>query len=120
MIVPLTRQQGQLQAFKITIPAGDSDPHPRSHSGYEWMYVLSGRLRLVLGHRDLTLAPGDAAEFDTQHPHWFGSTGNDAVEIISLFGQQGERMHVRAHPNTTSRRTGGGPIQTLSPPTPKT
>jgi hypothetical protein len=44
----------------------------------------------------LVLDPGEAAEFDTQLPHWFGSTGEGAAEVLSIFGRQGERMHVRA------------------------
>jgi hypothetical protein len=40
--------------------------------------------------------PGEVAEFDTQVPHWFGSTGDEPAEILSLFGRHGERMHVRA------------------------
>ena len=39
-----------------------------------------------------------AAEFDTRVPHWFGSAGEGPVEFLSLFGPQGERMHVRARP----------------------
>ena len=96
--LPLTRQPGGLQAFKILIPRGRSEPDPRTHEGYEWLYVLSGRLRLVLGEHDVVLLPGEAAEFDTRVPHWFGSTGEGAVEFLSLFGPQGERMHVRARP----------------------
>jgi transcriptional regulator with XRE-family HTH domain len=96
--VPLTRQPGGLQAFKILVPRGQTDPDPRSHEGYEWLYVLAGRLRLVLGEHDVLLAPGEAAEFDTRVPHWFGSTGEGPVEFLSLFGPQGERMHVRARP----------------------
>lgn len=98
VVVPLTRQPGGLQAFKITIPATRVSPESRTHEGYEWLYVLSGRLRLVLAHHDLVLDPGQAAEFDTRVPHWFGSTGAGAVEVLSLFGPQGERMHLRARP----------------------
>jgi len=58
--------------------------------------VLGGRLRLVLGEHDLVLAAGEAAEFDTHTPHWFGRADDKAVEFLSLFGPQGERMHVRA------------------------
>jgi quercetin dioxygenase-like cupin family protein len=68
------------------------------HEGYEWLYVLSGQLRLVLGEHDLVLRAGEAAEFDTQVPHWFDHTGSEPVELLSLFGPQGERMHVRARP----------------------
>ncbi|MEU6537306.1 XRE family transcriptional regulator [Streptomyces sp. NPDC047000] len=96
--LPLTRQPGGLQAFKILIPRGRSEPEPRTHEGYEWIYVLAGRLRLVLGEHDVVLTAGEAAEFDTRVPHWFGSTGEGPVEFLSLFGPQGERMHVRARP----------------------
>ncbi|MEV7319684.1 XRE family transcriptional regulator [Streptomyces sp. NPDC093970] len=99
---PLTRQPGGLQAFKVVEPKRSLDPEPRTHEGYEWLYVLSGRLRLVLGEHDVVLAAGEAAEFDTRVPHWFGSTGEGPVEFLSLFGPQGERMHVRARPRGTT------------------
>lgn len=95
---PLTRQPGGLQAFKVLEPQRQEEPELRTHEGYEWLYVLSGRLRLVLGEHDVVLTAGEAAEFDTRVPHWFGSTGEGPVEFLSLFGPQGERMHVRARP----------------------
>lgn len=97
-IVPLSRGGGGLQAFKHLIPAGTGvpRPEPKVHEGYEWMYVLRGRLRVVLGERDFILSTGEAAEFDTRTPHWFGRAGEEGVEFLSLFGPQGERMHVRA------------------------
>ena len=97
-IVPLTQHPGGVQAFKMIFPVSRSHPDPRTHAGYEWLYVLNGRLRLVLHDHDTVLKPGEAAEFDTRVPHWFGSTGDGPVEIISLFGPQGERLHVRAKP----------------------
>ncbi|MFD5472368.1 helix-turn-helix domain-containing protein [Streptomyces sp. NPDC127105] len=99
---PLTRQPGGLQAFKVLEPRRRLEPDPRTHEGYEWLYVLSGRLRLVLGEHDVVLTAGEAAEFDTRVPHWFGSTGEGPVEFLSLFGPQGERMHVRARPARTA------------------
>lgn len=100
-ILPLTRRPGGVQAYKLVIPARRSAavPKPQVHEGYEWLYVMSGRLRLLLGEHDLVLGAGEAAEFDTRVPHWFGSSGADPVEVLSLFGPQGERMHVRARPD---------------------
>ena len=98
-IVPLTRPGG-VQAWKIVVPASQSTPRPRTHDGFEWLYVLSGRMRLVLGDQDLTLGVGEAAEFDTQVPHWFGSTGEGSAEVLSIFGRPGERMMVRAQGGT--------------------
>ncbi|MEV4637449.1 XRE family transcriptional regulator [Actinoplanes sp. NPDC049548] len=100
-IIPLSRQPTGLQAFKHLIPAGArQEPDPQTHEGYEWLYVLAGRLRLVLGAHDLVLPPGEAAEFDTRVPHWFGSATGEAVEVLTIFGPQGERMHVRARPKS--------------------
>ncbi|MFJ2607184.1 helix-turn-helix domain-containing protein [Streptomyces sp. NPDC091279] len=98
---PLTRQPGGLQAFKVLEPQRTIEPDLRTHEGYEWVYVLAGRLRLMLGEHDMVLGAGEAAEFDTRVPHWFGSTGQGPVEFLSLFGPQGERMHVRARPRRT-------------------
>lgn len=96
VVVPLTRHPGEVQAWKIVIPATQTTPRPRSHEGYEWLYVLTGRMRLVLGEQDLVLGPGEAADFDTRLPHWFGSAGEGPAEVLSIFGRPGERMHVRA------------------------
>ena len=95
-VIPLTRQPGGVQAWKIVVPTGNSTPRPRAHEGFEWLYVLSGRMRLVLGDRDLVLTSGEVAEFDTRVPHWFGSDGTRPAEVLSLFGPQGERIHARA------------------------
>jgi transcriptional regulator with XRE-family HTH domain len=99
--IPLTRRPGGVQAYKMLIPSRDepAEPTPQTHSGYEWLYVLNGQLRLVLGDRDLVLPPGEAAEFDTALPHWLGSADGRAVELLILFGLQGERVHVQ--PRTT-------------------
>jgi transcriptional regulator with XRE-family HTH domain len=97
-VIPLTGQPDGMQAWKIVIPTSKVDPDPRAHDGYEWIYVLSGHLRLVLGDRDWVLGPGEVATFDTQVPHWFGSTGQEPAEILSIFGRPGERMTVRTAP----------------------
>jgi transcriptional regulator with XRE-family HTH domain len=106
MFIPLSRRPGGVQAFKMIIPAQPEpqEPTPQTHEGFEWLYVLNGRLRLVLGERDLTLPPGEAAEFDTSLPHWLGSADGGVVELLILFGPQGMRAHV--HPG--SYRPGPG------------
>jgi transcriptional regulator with XRE-family HTH domain len=95
VVIPLTPHPGSVQAWKILIPADQVRPEPRAHEGYEWLYVLSGVLRLILGPRDLALGAGEVAEFDTHVPHWFGSADGRPVEVLSILGRQGERAHVR-------------------------
>ena len=98
--IPLSRRPGGIQAYKFVLPRGndDDEPHLHVHEGYDWVFVLDGTLRLVLGEHDLLLTPGEAAEFDTRTPHWFGATSAGPVEFLSLIGKQGERAHIRAAP----------------------
>ncbi|GAA3155459.1 helix-turn-helix domain-containing protein [Nonomuraea salmonea] len=98
--IPLTRRPGGLQAFKQIYPPHYPGylPEQQVHEGYEWLYVLSGRLRLLLGPHDTTLVAGEVAEFDTRTPHAFINPGDEPCEVLALFGKQGERMHVRARP----------------------
>jgi len=102
-VIPLTNQPGPQQAYKFILHPGMAhrEPHLRTHYGREWLYVLSGRLRLVLDSHDLVLTSGEAAEFDTRTPHWFNNADDDAVELIVLFSEQGEQIHLRARPLAT-------------------
>ena len=63
------------------------------HEGQEWLYVLSGRLRLLLGEEEFTIKPGEAVEFSTRTRHWFGAI-DGPVEAIAIFGVHGERVHL--------------------------
>jgi transcriptional regulator with XRE-family HTH domain len=98
--LPLTRRPGGVRAFKQIFPPGvPAAPREQaSHEGYDWIYVLSGRIRLLLGEHDLVLTQGEVAEFDTRVPHSISNAGPEPAEVLNLFGPQGERMHVRARP----------------------
>jgi transcriptional regulator with XRE-family HTH domain len=106
-VVPLTRRPGGIRAFKQIYPPGwpGREPEQQSHEGYEWLYVLSGRLRMLLGEHDVVLTAGEVVEFDTHVPHWFGNPGTEPAEVLTLYGPQGERIHVRARPS--GRRAAG-------------
>ena len=95
---PLTnRASGGLRTFKIRIGNNRRRPPPRDslrvHDGHDWMYVLDGRMRLLLGEQDLVVEPDEAVEFSTLTPHWFGAF-DGPVELIAVFGPHGERSHL--------------------------
>jgi len=108
--LPLTGRPGGIQAYKLLMPAGfgGEQPEQRSHEGYEWLYILTGRLRLLLGEHNLELVAGEIAEFDTHTPHAFTNPTNTTTEVLMLVGPQGQRAHVRARPS----RTGSGATAT--------
>lgn len=86
---------GAPRAFKIRIPATRTEQEPTTHPGRDWLYVLSGRLRLIVGDRDHILEPGEVAEFATTEPHSLRAV-DGPVELITLFGPDGEGPHL--HP----------------------
>lgn len=98
--VPLSKAPGGLQAYKQIIPPNwpSTAPELSVHEGHEWLYVLSGKVRILLGELDLVLSRGEVAEFDTRTPHFVGNPGPRPAETLNLFGRQGERLHVRAGP----------------------
>lgn len=96
VIAPLTLDSSPVQTFKVTFPASAQAPTPRTHDGYEWLYVLSGRLRLVIDGHEHIIRQGEAAEFDTRMPHSLSGTVGGPVEVLSIFSASGERMHTHA------------------------
>ena len=97
-IWPLTRRSGSRpRAYKVRISRArrvPPDPLP-VHAGQDWIYVLAGRMRLLLGDSDLVIRPGEAVEFSTWTPHWFGVV-DEPVELILTVGPEGEDAHLRA------------------------
>lgn len=91
--VPLTRYPGRVQAFKHVL--GPREPSLVTHDGHAWIYVLAGRMRLILGADEYVLDPGENVEFDSATPHWFGPADDLSVEILHLFGPDGERPITR-------------------------
>lgn len=95
VIVPLTPTHAPIQTVKITYPPRARMPELQVHDGYEWLYLLHGRLRVRLGERELVLTRGEAAEFDTRIPHAMIATGGRPAEVLTIFNEDGARIHIR-------------------------
>ncbi len=96
VVLPLSRGAGGIRVFKQLLPPAKPGERvqQKTHPGNEWLYVIAGRLRLVLGGREFVLGPGEAAEFDTRTPHWIGAAGDGPVELLHLSGPEGQRIHM--------------------------
>jgi transcriptional regulator with XRE-family HTH domain len=96
---PLTHRgpTGALAAYRIQIDARRAEPPAKLpvHDGQDWLYVLDGRLRLVLGGSEFIIEPGEVVQFSTLTPHWFGAS-DGPVSIIAIFGSHGERTHLHS------------------------
>jgi transcriptional regulator with XRE-family HTH domain len=71
-----------LRAIQVTVPLKRRNDHLYQHDGEEWLYVLGGRLRLVLAGEDHLLNPGDAAHFDARTPHRLAAEGDCAAQVL--------------------------------------
>src|SRR4029077_15384807 len=54
-LIPLSQRPGGIRAYKMLAPASEVAGEQKSHEGYEWMYVLSGQLRLRLPAHHLVM-----------------------------------------------------------------
>ena len=95
IVAPLSPEGSPVSTYKITYPPRQAKPEPRTHEGQEWLYVLSGSLRLQLGGEEVVLQAGEAAQFDTQIPHAMSAEGGKAAEVLSIFGAEGFRLHTQ-------------------------
>lgn len=95
-IAPLTRDASEVRAFKITYFPDAPECDLQVHEGHEWLYVLSGELRLSLADREHVLGRGEAAEFETTVPHRMVAEGGRPCEVISIFNTVGERLHLHS------------------------
>jgi transcriptional regulator with XRE-family HTH domain len=96
--IPLSRRGGEVEAVKMVLPGHDpaASLPLRTHDGYEWLYVLSGAVRLSLDGVETRVEAGQAAEFDTRTPHAIVAADRDGAEVLGLFSPQGARIHTRA------------------------
>lgn len=91
----LSRPTGSLITVKQRIEPTDAEPELKVHPGYDWFFVLDGRIRLSLGDREILVEAGEAAEFDCMTPHAFAADGGPA-EIVSIFDRDGQKAHLHS------------------------
>jgi transcriptional regulator with XRE-family HTH domain len=119
-LMPEAGPQG-LAAVKVIFPVGRAEPEYHRHEGEEWLYVVSGRLRLTLGEESTVLEPGDAAFFDGMLPHAFDVLGEEEVEVLFVAGAvsggdraAGRRRNSgRLHPFREGHRAAGTELRSL-------
>ncbi len=93
----LSRPTGNTMAIKMRLAPTDPAPRQRVHPGHDWLFVIEGRVQLLLGDRELIVEAGEAAEFTTMTPHALAAIDSPA-ELIMIFDRDGQRAHVHHEP----------------------
>jgi transcriptional regulator with XRE-family HTH domain len=94
----LSRATGNTIAVKIRLEPTQRTPEQRVHPGHDWFFVIEGRVRLLLGEREVIVETGEAAEFATMTPHACAAIDGPA-ELIMIFDRDGQRAHVHHEPD---------------------
>lgn len=90
----LSRPSSSTVAVKMRLePVAGQDVRQQVHPGHDWLFVLLGRIRLLLGDREILVETGEAAEFATMTPHAVTAVDGPA-EIVMIFDRVGETAHV--------------------------
>jgi transcriptional regulator with XRE-family HTH domain len=89
----LSRPTGTTLAVKMRLEPTRRKAEQRVHPGHDWFFVLEGRVRLLLGEREIVVEAGEAAEFGTMTPHAFAAI-DEPAELIMIFDRDGQRAHV--------------------------
>jgi transcriptional regulator with XRE-family HTH domain len=93
----LSRATAATIVIKMRIEPSRAIGEPRVHPGHDWFFVIAGRIRLLLGEREIIVEAGESAEFGTMTPHAFEAVGGPA-EVIVIFDRDGHRAHVHHEP----------------------
>jgi transcriptional regulator with XRE-family HTH domain len=89
----LSRPTSPIAAIKLRLEPRPREPEQRVHPGHDWLFVLDGRILLVLGDRRIVVEAGEAAEFATMTPHAVAALDVPA-EVLMLFDRDGRGAHL--------------------------
>ena len=89
----LSRPTASTIAVKMRLEPTRKTHEQRVHPGHDWFFVITGRVCLSLGEREVIVEAGESAEFATMTPHAFAAIDGPA-ELIMIFDRDGQRAHV--------------------------
>jgi transcriptional regulator with XRE-family HTH domain len=83
LYVPLSSaSRFNLQPIALQVFPARKGEEKYQHEGEEWIYVLSGRVRLALGEKQYIINTGDSAHFDARLPHRLDSLDDTDASVI--------------------------------------
>lgn len=68
------------RVYRVELPVGEPVRH--QHEGHQWLHVLDGTARLLVGDRERLLRAGESADFPTWEPHALVAVERPADVVI--------------------------------------
>jgi len=72
--------------FEVTVPLWDQKGpiHLNAHSGFEFEYVLEGKVKVIINDTDIILNVGDSIYFDSSFAHWMMAVGDEPAKVLAI------------------------------------
>ncbi len=74
----------KIDPYLITVePKPETEPvHMTSHSGHEFLYVLSGSVKVNVAKYESVLGEGDSIYYDSTYPHGMQAVGGKPAKLL--------------------------------------
>jgi transcriptional regulator with XRE-family HTH domain len=86
--------EGAFRPFLVTLaPESNSGTDPLIHTGYEFVYCLSGRIAYIVDNKRYLLEPGDSLFFEANLPHCWQNLSHEPSQKILVLCPLDSREH---------------------------
>jgi quercetin dioxygenase-like cupin family protein/DNA-binding XRE family transcriptional regulator len=89
----------KIQSLIVTLPSGKGNgTKPINHSGFEFVYCLSGALNYTVEEHEYVINVGDSLLFEAKSPHYWKNCGKiPAVYLLVMVPEDIDEMPTAVH-----------------------
>jgi transcriptional regulator with XRE-family HTH domain len=74
---------GRLNAYMLYLEPGDRrDVVYEPHAGEEGVFLIAGRVEVLVGERNFVLEPGDVVQYPADRVHGFRNVGREEAQLL--------------------------------------
>jgi transcriptional regulator with XRE-family HTH domain len=82
------KRDRNMEPFLVTLEPIQQDEAPSTHDGEEFIYVLEGKIEVILGDQQETLEAEDSIYYDSTLPHRVKCLGDQSAKILAVLYTQ--------------------------------
>ncbi|MBW1710796.1 MAG: helix-turn-helix transcriptional regulator [Deltaproteobacteria bacterium] len=82
------KKDRSMEPFLVTLEPVEEEVPPSTHDGEEFIFVLEGKLEVIIGDAREILEPGDTIYYDSNQPHLVRSYGRNSARIVAVLYSQ--------------------------------
>ncbi|MFC4335546.1 cupin domain-containing protein [Salininema proteolyticum] len=93
LLADAAQTSGHLSITRSSFPKGADGAPPHFHTKYtESLFVISGRLQVLVNESTEILEAGDFIHLPASTPHAFGATSDSDADVLAVFSPAADRF----------------------------